>query len=613
MAGIRTSIDRAAARHRQAAAIVAAARTVMEGYAPRSRSATEERSIRELAERLRVAAALLAPGWLGAPLDAVPASSPLGENTRPELVRVGTAYPLDDASFPVVVPLGHLAIDGDARDARVAGVLRAVLLRLLATTRPGSMLVRAVDPAGAVFAPFAPLHDAGIMAPPVADRAGLQAVLTEAEHWVRADRAERDRVLLLAIAGWPQSTEASEPARLSALAARAGRAGPPGGSSAAGLHVLVAGWPPPPMDGDAVAPTAAEPATAQGGGDLRGASLPNATQVTLRNPYALVGNPPGGSFGAPVPPGAPPPASLNAYVYLDESPSPDLISRVCGDLAGRAVDEARVTLGELLPEGPLWTSSTAVGLGAVVGRRTGNAPVTLHMNDVTPHWLIVGGPGSGKSTLLLDILYGLCSQYGPDRLSTYLLDYTGKATFADLVPQPHDPSYLPHAQAVAIEPDRPAGLAVLRGLAAQLARRMAGAPAQPRIVCMVDGVGRLLAGGDPVAGESAALLQELAQRGGGCGIHLILASPTLPPAPVSTHCRVRIALPGGSEALDPANDAAAGLSLGMAVVNTASGLGGPRGATRAHEQLVRFPDPRNDPTALAGLRHRLWRTAGGGQ
>jgi DNA segregation ATPase FtsK/SpoIIIE, S-DNA-T family len=576
MAGIGTRIDRAAATHRQAAAIVAAARTVMNGYAPRSRSATEERSIRELAERLRVAAAMLVPGWLGAPLDAVPASTPLGVTTRPELVRVGTAYPLDDASFPVVVPLGHLALDGDARDARVAGVLRAVLLRLLATARPGSLLIRAVDPIGGVLAPFAPLHDAGIMAPPVADRAGLQAVLTEAEHWVRGERAGRDRALLLVLAGWPQATEADELTRLSALA-----------TVQAGLHVLVAGWPPPPLGGDA--------ATL--------APLPNATQVRLRNPYALVGHPPGGSFGSPAPPGQPTPAGLNAYVYLDEAPPADLISRVCGDLAAHAVHQARVTLGELLPDGPLWTQDAAAGLHAVVGRRVGNAPVVLQLGDLTPHWLIVGKSGSGKSALLLDILYGLCSQYGPDQLRAYLLDFTGKGTFADFVPRPNDPSYLPHARAVGIEPNRADALAVLRGLAARADTRAK----PPRTVCVIDEPGPLLAGDDQVAREATALLAELAQRGGSQGLHLILASRALPPAPVASACRVRIALPGGAVALDPANDAAAGLSLGMAVVNTASGLGGPRGAIRAHEQLVRFPDPGTDAMALAGLRHRLWR------
>ncbi|HEY8474270.1 MAG TPA: FtsK/SpoIIIE domain-containing protein [Natronosporangium sp.] len=584
MAGIRTNFDRAAATHREAAAIIAAARTVMTGYVPSSRTATTERSIRELAERLRIAAGLLAPGWLGAPLDAVSASTPLGFATRPELVRVGTAYPLDDASFPVVVPLGHLAIDGDARDARVAGLLRAVLLRLLASARPGSLVVRAVDPTEAVFAPFAPLHDAGIMPPPVTGRTGLQAVLTEAEDWVRGGRTDPEHTLLLVIAAWPQSTEADELTRLSTLTTR----------TTAGLHVIIAGWPPPP-DEEVVLPTGLAE------------TLPNTTQVRLRNPYALVGDPPGGSFSAPVPPGQQPTNGLNAYVYLDESPPAELISRVCGELATRTVADARVSLGELLPAGELWTQSAEAGLRAVIGRRAGNVPVTLHMNPVTPHWLIVGEPGSGKSTVLLNILYGLCSQYGPDQLNAYLLDFTSGQTFADLVPRPHDPAYLPQVRAATAAPDPPEGLAVLRLLAGELARRQAGEPALPRLVCLIDDVARLLAGDGSTAEPATELLAQLAQHGGGNGIHLILASPDLPPDPIANHCRVRIALAGGGRALDPANDAAAGLGRGMAVVNTAGGLGGPRGATRAHEQLVRFPDPAGDRLALAGLRHRLWR------
>jgi hypothetical protein len=69
---------------------------------------------------------------------------------------------------------------------------------------------------------------------------------------------------------------------------------------------------------------------------------------------------------------------------------------------------------------------------------------------------------------------------------------------------------------------------------------------------------------------------------------------------------VRIALPGGGDVLEPTNDSAAGLPLGRAVVNTAGGLGGPRGATRGHERTVRFPDPHADQEALSELRHRLW-------
>jgi hypothetical protein len=41
-------------------------------------------------------------------------------------------------------------------------------------------------------------------------------------------------------------------------------------------------------------------------------------------------------------------------------------------------------------------------------------------------------------------------------------------------------------------------------------------------------------------------------------------------------------------------------------LNPAGGLGGPRGATRGHERVVRFPDPHADREVLSDLRHRLW-------
>lgn len=603
MAGSAARIERAAETHRQAAALAAAAGEALAGPPPPRHSATAERSIRELAERLRVAAAQLAPGWLGARLDAVPASAPLPAGPAPDgptpagadptMVRIGTAYPLDDASFPVVVPLGHVAFDGDARDTRVTGALRAVLLRLLASAHAGSLLVRAVDPAGAggsgtgpggpVFAPFAPLRDAGIMPPPVTDRDGFRALLDEAEQTVRAGRGRPDpegRTWLLVIASWPQATEPEDLARLAELAA----AGP-----GARLHLLVAGWPPPPLTG---------PGT--------DGPLPHTTQVTLRNPYALVGHPPGGSFAAPVPPEQVGSAALNAQVYLDRSPAPDVIAQVCGELAARATEAARVTLGELLPGGPLWTEQAGDGLAAVVGR-SGSAPVTLRLGGATPHWLIVGRPGSGKTTLLQEILYGLCTRYGPDQLAVCLLDLTGRGTFADFLPSTTDPSSLPHAGTVRTGPSQPDALAVLRTLAGQLPDRDPATARPARIVCLIDELEAIEAWG----GEPAELLATLAQQGGPLGVHLILAGRSLPPPAVASRCRVRIALPGGSDALDPANQAAAALALGTAVVNTASGLGGPRGATRAHEQLVQFPDPRPERVALAGLRYRLWQAGGG--
>lgn len=599
MARIRSRIGRAAAAHRQAVAIAAAAGAALDRCVPRPRSPTDDRTLRELAEQLRAAAARVAPGWLGATLDAAAASTPLGGATNPRFVRIGTAQPLDDARFPAVVPLGHIAFGADCRDARVAGVMQAVLLRLLAATSTGSLLVRAVDATGNLLSAFAPLHDAGIMPPPVTDRARMQEVLTEAEQWVRG--GSRTRTLLLVVAAWPQETAASDLARWRTLAAN----GP-----TAGLHLVVAGWPPPPLGRHSVR----QP-------------LPYSTQVSLRNPHVRVGHPPGGSFAAPTPPGETPSAYLNAKVYLDEAPSADLVGRVCRALADRATDHARVALGDMLPEGQLWTHDAAAGLEAIVGRAD-NSPVTLWLDDPTPHWLVAGRAGSGKTALLLGLLYGLCSRYGPDQLAVYLLDHTGKGSFADFVPSANDPSQLPHARVVGLRPDPEQALMVLRDIGLQLtvrsdAMRAAGVNrftdlratgvALPRILCVIDDYQPLLAG----PAEVTALLRSLTHQGGAYGVHTILASREAPaaqardsePDPIFGRCRIRIALPGGSGALDPANDAAAGLPLGAAVVNTAGGLGGPRGATRAHEQLVRFPDPYADPVALTGLRHRLWRGA----
>jgi hypothetical protein len=188
---------------------------------------------------------------------------------------------------------------------------------------------------------------------------------------------------------------------------------------------------------------------------------------------------------------------------------------------------------------------------------------------------------------------------------------------------------------VGVESDREYGLAVLRDLDAEMTRRSVaykragvtrfadlravaadegrGRP-MPRILCVIDEFQVLLAGNDPTATEAVQLLESLARKGRSYGIHLILASQTVLGVEALYAKRdsifgqfpVRIALPGGGDVLEPTNDSAAGLPLGTAVVNTAGGLGGPRGATRGHERIVRFPDPHADRTALSDLRHKLW-------
>ena len=597
----------AAALHRQAAATVDAADAALAGVrAPTA----DEREQHDLVERLRAAADALTPGWLGGQLDARFEDTPLGGTALPAFVRVGSAHPLDDARFPAIVPLlgtGHLSVDADARDPRVAGMLRAVLLRLLAAAPPGSLLVRAVDAAGGgmLFAPFAPLADAGLMPPPVTDRTGLRAVLAEAEQWVRPARpaaarhTRRDRTLLLVVASLPELTEGADLARITALA----QAGPD-----AGLHLIVAGWPPPPL----TAETTQQP-------------LPRATRIALRNPHALISDPPGATFATP------PNVGLNAPVFLDDDPPPHLFERVCAELAARFAASARLTLADLLPENAVeagtWEDDSAQGLVTVVGH-DGDRPVTLQFNDLTPHWMIGGRSGAGKTAFLVNVLYGLATRYSPAEMTLYLLDFKEGISFAEFVPTERDRSWLPHARAVGVESDREYGLAVLRELDAEMTRRSVAYKKAgvarftdlrehqllPRVVCVIDEFQVLLAGNDHTATEAVALLENLARKGRSYGIHLVLASQTVLGVEALYAKRdsifgqfpVRIALPGGGDVLEPTNDAAAGLPMGAAVVNTAGGLGGPRGATRGHERVIRFPDPHADRSALVKLRHALW-------
>jgi S-DNA-T family DNA segregation ATPase FtsK/SpoIIIE len=633
-------VRQAAALHRQAVATADAASAALEAFAP---SVADPREQHRLAEQLRVAAAQIAPGWLGAPLDALTPQAPLGGGQPPQFVRLGVAQPLDDVRFPAIVPLlgtGHLTIDASATDPRVFGLLRSVLLRLFAAAPAGSLLVRAVDGVGggAVFQPFEELADAGLMSPPATDRQGLRDVLSEAEKWLRpargtearpprgaesgpdgrADRTtdptrqvgstsrriRRDRMLLVVIASLPELTEGEELRRIAALAQQ----GPD-----SGLHLIVAGWPPPPLTAE----------TTQ-------APLPRTTAVSVRNPFAVVGDPPGGSFGSPATPW------LNAPVFLDEEPPPHLIDAVCQELAAHTAAASRVTLSDLLPDPAeeLWSADASAGVETVVGHN-GEVPLVLRFNDLTPHWMVGGRSGAGKTAFLINVLYGLGARYSPDELALYLLDFKEGVSFAEFVPTQRDRTWLPHARAVGVESDREYGLAVLRELDAEMSRRsMAykragvsrfadlravaaeegrGRPL-PRVLCVIDEFQVLLAGNDPTAAEAVSLLESLARKGRSYGIHLVLASQTVLGVEALYAKRdsifgqfpVRIALPGGGDVLEPANDSAAGLPLGSAVVNTAGGLGGPRGATRGHERVVRFPDPHADQELLSDLRHKLW-------
>ncbi|WP_326549882.1 FtsK/SpoIIIE domain-containing protein [Micromonospora sp. NBC_01813] len=613
-----TDLDRAAALHRSAAATLAA---LGPAGRPAPAGGGTDTSQHEIAEQLRSLAARLAPGWWGAPLDAQTPAMPIGGLDHAGYLRIGIAQPLDDARFPVLVPFlgtGHLAIDGDVRDQRVAGLLRATLLRLLAAVPQRRLAVRTVDgietTRQGVLAPFQRLIDGGVLRPAATELTGLRAALAEAEQWIRPARPtvtrhhRQGRFMLLLIASLPESTDGGDLGRIDRLA----QAGPEHG-----LHLVVAGWPPPPL-------TPEQTRT----------ELPRSTTVRLRNPHVLIGDPPGDAFTDPsAAPGRP--GGLNAPAYLDAGPPQQLIDRVGAELVAAADAGVRPPLAELLPDPTtqLWTESAAEGLAAGAGF-DGHRQVVLRFNDITPHWLVAGRPGSGVDGFVITVLYGLAVRHRPAELAVHLVDLSPGESFASVLPTDADPSWLPHVDTAGAEADPEYALSVLRLLAAEVDRRtwLAGRNGTSKFteLATAAGIGRILGvlkdpaplldPGTGTAAEAAELLERITRAGRGCGVHLLLADSGddgqggrrgdadgwRHRESLLTQFPVRVALPGGDWLLEPNNDSAVGLPVGSAVVNTAGGLGGPRGAIRGHERTVSFPDPYADLPGLTRLRQQIW-------
>lgn len=377
MARLRTRVERAAALHRQAAAAATAATRAIEAYSPAFAPAAQYAEQRALAGRLRATAADLAPGWLGASLDAAAVATPLGGATVPAYIRLGLARPLEDVHFPVVVPLlgtGHVAIDADARDARVAGLLRSLILRLLASSRPGSVRMRVVDAAcrGETIAAFA--GASGLIPPPAVDHPGLGAVLAEANTWVQSPR-RADEYFVLVIASMPELTDGRDLAHIARLA----RIG-----VSHRLHLISTGWPPPPLTAETTQPP-----------------LPNSTQISLRNPHAWVGDPPGATYaGSGVGP-----ARLNSPAYLDPDPPFELVQRVLKIAAG----PGQVDGAEWFPPGQRWIDYVSAAQRLDVVRREAAKVVAEHATLVKrarTELAALHGQLGGQQARIIDLVHG---------------------------------------------------------------------------------------------------------------------------------------------------------------------------------------------------------------
>ncbi|RLK53803.1 FtsK/SpoIIIE domain-containing protein [Actinokineospora cianjurensis] len=520
--------------------------------------------------------------------------------SAPRLWRIGTAHvehESPDDGFPLAVPLlehAHLRLNS-ARGTRAAvdSIVETVLLRMISTFTPGLVRLHLWD-IGHLTGPLPNLHPltaAGLLV--VHDPTRLDDLLALLAGHIRkvhanALRAGRTTLKDACLAAGRRV----EPWRVAVLFGngerldeeqyrelnRIARTGPD-----AGVHLILVDMP-------------------------VSASSPLET-VTFTDAEVATSSMTGSGV----------------VVRADPPVSPSVASRAAAAIR----DDMVVRRGkprsfhDLLPRA-LGRDSSREELRTVIGFDEGD-PIELVLGDATPHALVAGPSGSGKTNLLYAMLGGLAARYSPDELELYLLDFKEGVSFAGLTPGTKDPSWLPQARLVGVNvnTDREFGLALLRYLARELARRAEAAKRQevtklaelrdaepearwPRVVAVIDEFQALFSGRDQITQQAAALLEDVARRGRSQGIHLVLASQDIAgieafwgkPA-VYDQCTLRIAMPKAKRVLSQDNLAANTLPRWHTVINHDSGV--PHGNEVAH-----VPDSSSRGT-FDELQRRLWR------
>jgi len=224
-------------------------------------------------------------------------------------------------------------------------------------------------------------------------------------------------------------------------------------------------------------------------------------------------------------------------------PPDDLLIEMAHRVGRAALDAGKVEVPfETIapPREKFWTGSTEKKVSVALGRAGATRLQTIELGVGTAqHALVAGKTGSGKSTLLHAFITNLACWYSPDEVEFYLVDFKKGVEF-----KTYATHKLPHARAVAVESDREFGLSVLQGLDHELKERgeayraegvqdLAGWRAKrpdvpmPRVLLVIDEFQELFVDDDRVSQESGTLLDRLVRQGRAFGMHVLLGSQTL--------------------------------------------------------------------------------------
>ncbi len=231
--------------------------------------------------------------------------------------------------------------------------------------------------------------------------------------------------------------------------------------------------------------------------------------------------------------------SVSQYTLrADEPPSRELVKRLTVQVNRQASEASvvKVSLKTCLPETP-WEGDTGLKLEVPIGLRGVEKQVFTLGSETEIHALVGGMTGSGKSVLLHAIILSLCHHYSPDEFELFLVDFKQGVEFQHY-------RELPHARVVSIESEREFGLSVLRGLRDEMlergrlftkfgvsnlkAYRKASGKPLPRVLLVVDEFQVFFERRDKLATEAGQLIEKLARESRASGIHVLLATQSMP-------------------------------------------------------------------------------------
>lgn len=221
----------------------------------------------------------------------------------------------------------------------------------------------------------------------------------------------------------------------------------------------------------------------------------------------------------------------------DDVPAVDLIDRWCAAMRSTLTQAAtHVRFNRIsVPKTHRWQKDATDGMSVPIGIDSSGAVHEFNLGKTNFHALVGGMPGSGKSKFLDVLITQLALTYSPDEVGFYLADLREGVTFQDYI-------NLPHVRAIALENEREFVLNMLRRMQEEMEprsaafkaihsgvdnlsdfRRLTG-QAMPRLIMIIDEFQVLFADDDKIASEAGKILEDIARRGRGYGIHLILSS-----------------------------------------------------------------------------------------